>query len=286
MTPPRTRLVARLIALACVVLLAGAPSPTTSTATAASRWAPEASATIKPGAQMFTRGAQCTANFVFTDSYGYVYLGYAAHCAGLGSSTDTNGCTTRSVPVWTRVRIARGASLLGPGQTVGYGRLRYSSWITMQRAGVRNANACAHNDFALVQLERPYFSRVNPTVPHFGGPMGLDTNGVPAGTRVYSYGSSSLSTSGLSPKRGTSLGQSAAGWHHDVYSAPPGVPGDSGAGYLDAQGRAFGTLSTLAVAPLAGSNGVGDLLRELRFAQRHSGIPGLRLVGGTRAFRP
>jgi hypothetical protein len=46
----------------------------------------------------------------------------------------------------------------------------------------------------------------------------------------------------------------------------------------------MGTLSTLALAPFAGSNGVSDLAHELRFAQRHSGIDGLRLVRGTAPF--
>ena len=31
---------------------------------------------------MYTDGAQCTANFVFTDGAGNTYVGYAAHCAG------------------------------------------------------------------------------------------------------------------------------------------------------------------------------------------------------------
>ena len=71
----------------------------------------------------------------------------------------------------------------------------------------------------------------------------------------------------------------------DVYTATPGVPGDSGSGFLDDRGRAVGTLSTVAIAPLAGSNGLGNLARELDFAQRHSGISGLRLVKGGRAVR-
>ena len=64
------------------------------------------------------------------------------------------------------------------------------------------------------------------------------------------------------------------------------IPGDSGSGFLDADGRALGTLSTVAVAPLAGSNGVGNLARELDYAQAHSGIAGLHLVRGTEAFSP
>src|SRR5688572_30180577 len=55
-------------------------------------WAPADTASIHPGVQMYTEGAQCTGNFVFTDGAANVYVGYAAHCAGLGEATDTNGC--------------------------------------------------------------------------------------------------------------------------------------------------------------------------------------------------
>ncbi len=55
---------------------------------------------------------------------------------------------------------------------------------------------------------------------------------------------------------------------------------------MTAGGRAVGTLSTVAVAPLPLSNNIGDLRHELAFAQRHSGIPGLRLTPGTVRFDP
>ncbi|HET9421338.1 MAG TPA: hypothetical protein VFO49_09385, partial [Nocardioides sp.] len=81
-------------------------------------------------------------------------------------------------------------------------------------------------------------------------------------------------------------GTSGEGWTHPVYTVSPGVPGDSGSAFLDAEGNALGTLSTLAVAPLAGSNGVGDLAHELAYAQQHGGISGLELVPGTEPFTP
>ena len=248
-------------------------------------WAPVGTAAIHPGVQMFTKGAQCTGNFVFTDAAGRVYLGYAAHCAGRGEATDTNGCDTASLPVGTRVRFAQGATVVSAGDTVGRGRLAYTSWGTMQRIGERRAGACEANDFALVRLGRKHVSKVNPSVPFWGGPTGLSTRGAPQGSEVYSWGQSSLRpTSVLSPRTGASLGRTSGGWGWDVYTVSPGVPGDSGSGFLDEEGRAFGTLSTVAVAPLAGSNGLGDLESELRYAQQHSGISGLRLVPGTEQF--
>ena len=57
-----------------------------------------------------------------------------------------------------------------------------------------------------------------------------------------------------------------------------GLPGRAGARVRRAV--------TVAMAPLPGSNGLGDLYREVRYAQKHSGIAGLRLVAGTKKFAP
>jgi hypothetical protein len=237
---------------------------------------------------MYTKGAQCTGNFVFADRTGRVYVGYAAHCAGRGAATDTDGCRTRSYPLGSRVRFARDGNVADTGSTVGRGRLAYSSWRTMRRLGTRSARLCGYNDFALVRVGRAFVHRVNPTVPFWGGPVGLGTGRTASGDRVYSYGNSSLrgGATALSPKTGSSLGDEAGGWSRTVYTVTPGIPGDSGSGFLDARGRALGVLSTVALAPYPGSNGVGDLRRELRFAQRHSGIRGLHLVRGTAPFSP
>ncbi|MGZ5415766.1 MAG: hypothetical protein ACXWDI_01185 [Nocardioides sp.] len=282
----RTAVLASALSLVASAAVLG--GSTTTSATAASRWAPADKAVIHPGVQMYTEGAQCTSNFVFTDSSGRVYVGYAAHCAGTGEATDTNGCDAGSLPLGTRVRFATRGSLVSSGTTVGRGRLVYSSWLAMQRLGTTAANVCAHNDFALVRVGRKHVGKVNPSVPFWGGPVGLSSAGTATGDEVYSYGNSSLraGVTALSPKVGTSLGGEAGGWSHPVYTASPGVPGDSGSGFLDAQGRALGTLSTLALLPYTGSNGVGDLSRELAFAQQHSGIDGLRLVKGTKPFTP
>ncbi len=78
---------------------------------------------------------------------------------------------------------------------------------------------------------------------------------------------------------------SAGGWTHTVYTVSPGIPGDSGSGFMDANGGALGVLSTVAIAPLAGSNGVGDLAKEVAYASSH-GVSGLALVPGTEAFAP
>lgn len=273
MRTSRRTLASLFVTLACGLALLGVQPPPA-----------QAAATITPGVQMFTAGAQCTANFVFADAAGRTYVGYAAHCAGKGEATDTNGCDTASQPYGTRVRFAEGATLATSGTTLGRGTLVYSSWRAMQRHGASRA-ACAANDFALVRVDAADAGKVSPTVPFWGGPTGLATKAA-AGSQVHSYGQSSLRpTTLLSPKTGLSLGATNGGWGLDVYTATPGIPGDSGSGFLDERGRAVGTLSTVAIAPLAGSNGLGNLSRELDYAQQHSGIDGLRLVKGG-AFTP
>ena len=256
----------------------------------AATWAPAATAKIHPGTMMYTAGAQCTANFVFRDSAGTTYLGYAAHCAGTGSSTDTNGCRTASVPLGTRVDLTNDGNPASEGTIVGHGRLVYSSWVTEHRLGTSGANTCAFNDLALVRIAARDVSKVNPSVPFWGGPTGIDTDGTAAGDQVWTYGNSSLrgGLSPLSPHTGVGLGDAAAdgGWSHPLYTLAPGIPGDSGSGFMTAGGKAVGVLSTLGLAPLPASNNIGDLAKELAFAQAHSGISGLRLVHGTEPFDP
>src|SRR4051812_15693261 len=288
-------------ALAGAAQPAGASGP--SPAGRAARWAPAATAAIHPGVQMYTAGAQCTANFVFTDAAHRVYVGYAAHCAGKGEATDTDGCNTASYPIGTAVRFTDDGTLVDGGTPVGRGRLAYSSWIAMHRVRTTNANACAANDLALVRVRAADVRKVNPSVPFWGGPVGVSTAGAPAGTQVYSWGHSSLRpTTVLSPKTGASLGAASGRWGWEGYTATPppgrpprpgpppapaggrggggvspatpGTPGDAGGGFLDASGRAFGPLSTVAAAPPPGSNGLGDLASELAFARRHSEIAG------------
>jgi hypothetical protein len=237
-----------------------------------------ASARVHPGAMTFTKGAQCTSNFVFRDASD-VYLGQAAHCAGTGVATDTDGCKAHSRPLGTRVRI-EGARKRG--------RLVYSSWLTMQDRRGAGKNACAFNDFALIKLRRADARRVDPTVPAFGGPTGLGGSREAAGDPVYSYGNSSLRPGDgvLSPKQGIVVDRRGKGWSLLVETVTPGIPGDSGSGFLDAKGRAIGVLSTLDLAPEATTNGVGALRKELRYVRRNSALSSVRLVRGEKPFEP
>ncbi len=256
-------------------MVAAALIPAVPTASAGPRWAPAGKATIHPGVQTFTNGAQCTANFVFR-SGATVYIGQAAHCSGTGDSTETDGCTSKSLPIGTKVKV---------GDVV-TGTMVYNSWITMQKRHEKRPNVCAYNDLALIKLPPSAVAKVNPSVPFWGGPTGVG-GATASGDTVYSYGNSELrgGATTLSPKRGASLGDDGNGWSHTVYTASPGIPGDSGSGFLNAKGKAIGVLSTITLAPIAGSNGVGDLRHELAYMHSHTALRAT-LVRGTEPFRP
>jgi hypothetical protein len=261
------------------VLLAAIAMPALGVGTAHAatpRWAALSVAAIQPGVMTETAGGQCTANFVFYDA-SHVYIGQAAHCAGTGGETDTNGCTAGSRPLGTPVTV-EGATRSGT--------LAYSSWLTMRAFGERDRDVCEYNDFALIRLDPADASRVNPSVPFWGGPTGLNTTGTGLGQAVFSYGNSGLrlGLDLLKPKQGVSLGDGGSGWTHTVLTVTPGIPGDSGSAYLDASGRAMGVLSVLNILPLVGTNGVGDLSRELSYLRSHTFLT-VSLATGTEPFR-
>jgi hypothetical protein len=258
----------RVLACACALaIMALAPAGASAAGTGA----------IHPGVMTFTEGAQCTANFIYSDGAS-TYIGQAAHCSGTGAATSTDGCDSESLPEGTQVEVT-GASK--PGVMV------YNSWIRMQAANESNPDTCAYNDLALVKLDPADAANVDPTVPGFGGPTGVASLPAAAGSTVYTYGNSSLrgGVTKLSPKQGIVVQKQGNGWSTDVYTVTPGIPGDSGSGFMTATGQAAGVLSTVQIAPLAGSNGVGDLPRELDYMHSHGG-PNANVVNGTKPFNP
>jgi hypothetical protein len=248
------------------------------TPSAGAAWAPAGSASVHPGVQVFTEGAQCTSNFVFEEGSD-VYLGQAAHCSGTGGQTETDGCTSGSLPIGTPVEVT------GAGKP---GALAYNSWLTMQAKGETDPDTCAYNDLALIRIDPADVGKVNPSVPAFGGPTGVGSVVGDLGSTVFSYGNSELrgGVTKLSPKQGIVVqNDQGGGWSHIVATLTPGVPGDSGSGFLDESGQAIGVLSTLQIAPLAGTNGVGDLAKEIAYLRANGGFPNIQLVPGTEKFK-
>ena len=224
-----------------------------------------ATATVHPGVQTLTEGAQCASNFVFTNGSD-VYLGQAAHCSGTGAATDTNGCDSASLPIGTKVDVD------GAGAQ---GTMVYDSWIAMQQAGESAEETCAYNDLALIRLDPSDVPKTNPSIPDFGGPSGVGTASAGSRSTHTATRSSASGVTLLSPKNGLVVSTTAGGWSYTVYTATPGIPGDSGSAFLDSQGQALGILSTVAIAPLPASNGVGAVGKEIAYAPNH-GFPGWR----------
>lgn len=226
---------------------------------------------VYPSMMLITKGAQCTANFVYHTSTA-TYIGQAAHCSSTGNNTQTNGCTTRSYPLGTVVTNSSGRRI---------GVLAYNSWIAMQKAGTKDPNLCDANDLALVKVDSALISRTSPTMPGIGGPVGLAGAFPSPGSQVYAVGNSSLLLGLGNAVAQTGIIETTAdnGWQAYVLMVRPGVPGDSGSGYLDARGRALGQLSTISVGTAGVGNTIGNLAKEIAYAQTH-GMSGLTVNRG------
>ena len=254
----------------------------------ATRWARPPPRQLHPGVQAYTARRPVHDQLrLHATRAGRVYLGYAAHCAGKGEATDTDGCRTTSHPIGTRVRFAEGGIVADGGTTVGHGRLAYSSWITMRKLGA-GRNACAANDFALVARGQRGPAQGQPERPDVGWTRRPVDRRAPArGRRSTPTASPACARPRCSRRRpARRSGRRTAAGAGTSTPPRPASRATPAAASSTQDGRAVGTLSTVAIAPLAGSNGLGDLASELRYAQRHSGIKGLRLVPGTEPFSP
>lgn len=292
----RRTLTVLFAALLCLAPLAMAPAvPVAGTTPETSepgpdRWAPVGEATIYPSVYTISDTGGCTSNFVFeqfrkvrqpdgsTTTKRDVFLGTAAHCVGLGTNTDTNGCTTGSLDLGSDVTV-RGAA--HPA------RLAYSSWKTMIDVGqAHDSAACRYNDFALLELDPRDHAKVNPSLPFFGGPTGVG-GASQEGDPLYSVGNSSLRLGirQVGPKFEYSLGMFFSSWQHMVYAVTPGIPGDSGSGHVNDAGEAMGVTSTIYVLPTPGSNGVTDLASALAYLHEHTDLK-VQLATGTEPFDP
>jgi len=243
-------------------------------------WAPAASATIHPGVETTSSSGGCTGNFIFFDGAGNVYLGVAAHCVDANGSTAQGRCAkdgAQPLPLGSPVMI-QGASKPGT--------LAYSSALAMQQLGTSDASLCMFNDFALIKIDPADVSKVNPSVPVWGGPVGVGP--AAPGSQIYAYVNSSLrlGVSALEPMKGTVDSVTSDGRGYGVhFGSGPAISGDSGSGVMNAQGQAMADLQFLIING-ASTNLVGDLGLELSYLAAHAPIPGLQLADGTEPFNP
>jgi hypothetical protein len=280
----RGRVVRCLAVAGLAAVVAGAGAYFTPDTAEAVEPAQASKSIIQPGSSLDSGAGQCTSNFIFTaqpknaNQKKKIYIGAAAHCAGKGGANETNGCKSGTNGLGYPIKI-EGATRPG--------HLAYSSWIAMKDDDERNDDRCQYNDFALIEIDPEDYNRVSSTVQKFGGPNGLRTRGLKGGDKVYTYGNSDLriGLGLLSPKSGVLLNEGGNGWTHTVTTLSPGVPGDSGSGFMDSDGNAFGVLSTLAITPVPGSNGVSDLGRMMDYASQHGDLGEIQLVKGSSRFK-
>ena len=235
---------------------------------------------IGPGVVTETAGAGlCTAGFVLTAG-DRTYLAQAAHCGGTGGETETDGCTSATVPLGTPVTVR------GTDRTV-TGALAWSSWNTMQARGETDPDTCAYNDLALVELPAGSGPAVGAAVPFFGGPAAVREAPLPNGTPVFGLANrpGPDGVRAVGARAGTIADDVGGGWGHAVYTMDPGVAGESGSPLLDGEGRAVGVLSSLSSTADRPTIEYTDLDRALDYAARTDGPAGLEPATGP-AFDP
>jgi hypothetical protein len=221
---------------------------------------------IGPGSLLPERG--CTTNFVFRDATD-LYVGTAAHCVMSG---EPHECSEVSLDPGQPV-VVEGASKAAV--------LAYSSFETMNRLGEKDPVACALNDFALLRIDPADRSAVDPSMPVFGGPVGLRRAPVARGETVLSYGRSQNrpDVEPLRPREGYFSASDQGQWRHGMWFGNPAIFGDSGSAVVDGAGGALGVVTRAGAVETASTAGVVPLSSVLDYMRSHGG-PDARLVTG------
>ena len=221
-------------------------------ASAAPTWAPASSATIHPGVQTVTNGGQCTSNFVFYDATN-VYLGQAAHCSGPGGQTDTDGCDAASLPIGTPVDDRR-------RHQAGHAGLQLVDHDARARGGRREH---VRRQRPRARQDRPgRRSKVNPSIPFWGGPTGTGARPQPGRRSLVRQLGAARRHHAAQPEGGR------RGRRGRRRLEPPGRHGHAGhprrlrQRVHGQQGRALGILSTLAIAPIPAPTASGTSPRS------------------------
>lgn len=274
------RLLLRTLVLSISVLLPLSVTPVW----AAAPYVPDPARPIHPGVQVVTPFTVCTSNYVFTDDTGATYIGYTSHCnPNEDDQASTNGCLMNPAPLGSRAQFVVDKTPSTTGTIVGNGTIVYSAWVAMHAEGQTDPTVCGNNDFALIKVDDQDLSKVDPTVPHWGGPNSAEAADFPLWFQpLYGYLNSQYRTGQDNLKPTTAMMFWPAPWNAFIYSFNFGIEHDSGAGYMDKKGRPVGTLTTLNFWPPL-SNTLVSLKQAMAYARAH-GVPGLRIRTGERPF--
>ena len=209
------------------------------TDTVAGGGVPERASGIRPGSQMFIEypdgtTAGCTANFVWRDSIGDLYIGAAGHCFLPGdrnasenarrdaeSDEDVYDVSRLDVSVCDDCTVGGTTGLTFTGTTIALGDVAYA------RQNLPDGSEVGH-DFGLVRIPSSAEDAVDPSLPQFGGPSGVSEGAVPAGLPVNQYGAG-VANGEVFPTMGSNgVSEGDLGTSESWYAAIRASPGDSG----------------------------------------------------------
>ena len=227
---------------------------------------PERATGIRPGSQILVERdgsvGGCSANFVWRDGDGTLYLGAAGHCF-LGDAPASTGfaegegddvsdvtvtvCTDCTFGGLTGMNVVR-------GEGVELGDVAYA------RQEELGGGEGVGNDFGIVEIPAEAEHLVDPSLPQFGGPTGTVDGVVPAGDPVVQYGAGVVNgeTYLTQGSRGLSLGAGPGegSWVAGIRA----TPGDSGSALSAATdpatyegGPSAGVLTHLTTSGTAGT---------------------------------
>ena len=209
------------------------------TDTVATSGVPELATGIRPGSQMFIEypdgaTAGCTANFIWRDSVGDLYIGAAGHCflpsdrnasknarRDGESDEDVYDVSQLDVSVCDDCTVGGTTGLIFTGTTIALGDVAYA------RQNLPDGSEVGH-DFGLVRIPPSAEDAVDPSLPQFGGPSGVSEGAVPAGLPVNQYGAG-VANGEVFPTMGSNgVSEGDLGTSESWYAAIRASPGDSG----------------------------------------------------------
>lgn len=200
---------------------------------------PETATGIRPGSQMFISfpdgtTAGCTANFVWRDGSGDLYIGAAGHCFlpdGANASEnaqrpgeddgDVFDVSRLNVSVCDDCLVGGQVGLTARGTTIALGDVVYA------RQNLPDGSEVGH-DFGLVRIPSGAEDAVDPSMPEYGGPTGVREGAVPAGGPVNQYGAGVGNGEVFATMGSNGVSQGDLGSPESWFAAIRASPGDSG----------------------------------------------------------
>lgn len=256
-------------------------------------WAPVGEAVIYPGVQVRSFSGNCSVNFVFTDPNGTtVYVGTSAHCVAhprdLSEEPGNPDYCSFLEPPQGPDQMAAVFGLWSDWPTdpeAPFGTYAYVSNLIMY-GNETEPVTCLENDFALIEVAPEWRHLVNPSLDHWGGPMGLRPAGTPPlGEKAYTVGGTIYRT-GAPIQQPAPPVQEATRPREGFFDHPPiwyespwstevdfigqCLGGDSGSPILDKDGNAFAVME--AALPTGNSCRVSYLEPMLEYMTAKTGL--------------